>query len=207
MGLPSPTNKISGAASLIFSTILAFSSGSFSNPKGGVIGGSLIQGTLKVGDEIEMLPGITKKTKDKESIEPIFLKITALMAGNSAVEEAKPGGLIGIGTLLDPAVAKSDHLAGNLIGKKGTLPAVLSDIDLDYKLLTREGFDNPALRMGEPIVVSAGTATSVGAIVKLKGTVASIKLKRPICAEKKSKVAMTRRLGQRWRLSGFGILK
>jgi len=175
--------------------------------KGGVIGGSLIQGTLKVGDEIEMLPGITKKTKDKESIEPIFLKITALMAGNSAVEEAKPGGLIGIGTLLDPAVAKSDHLAGNLIGKKGTLPAVLSDIDLDYKLLTREGFDNPALRMGEPIVVSAGTATSVGAIVKLKGTVASIKLKRPICAEKKSKVAMTRRLGQRWRLSGFGILK
>jgi len=175
--------------------------------KGGVIGGSLIQGTLKVGDEIEMLPGITKKTKDKETIEPVVLKVEALMAGNTPSDEAKPGGLIGIGTKLDPSVTKSDHLTGNLIGKKGTLPPVLSDIDLDYKLLTREGFDNPALRMGEPIVVSAGTATSVGAIVKLKGTVVSIKLKRPICAEKKSKVAMTRRLGQRWRLSGFGILK
>ncbi len=175
--------------------------------KGGVIGGSLIQGQLKVGDEIEMLPGITKKSKDKESIEPLTLKITALMAGNTPVNEAGPGGLIGIGTLLDPSVTKSDHLAGNMIGKVGTLPAVLSDIDLDYKLLARDGFDNPALRMGEPIVVSAGTATSVGAIVKLKGTVVSIKLKRPICAEKKSKVAITRRLGQRWRLSGFGILK
>lgn len=177
--------------------------------KGGVIGGSLIQGMLKVGDEIEMLPGITKKNKekDKETIEPVVLKISALMAGGTSVEEAKPGGLIGIATGLDPSIAKSDHLSGNMIGKKGTLPLVLSDIELEYSLLKREGFDNPALRMGEPIVVSAGTATSVGAIMKLKGGVVTIKLKRPICAEKKSKVAMTRRLGQRWRLAGFGILK
>ncbi len=177
--------------------------------KGGVIGGSLIQGTLKVGDEIEMLPGITKRSKDKEkeTIEPVVLKVGALMAGGSMAEEAKPGGLIGIATGLDPAVAKSDHLSGNMVGKKGTLPAVLSDVELEYSLLKREGFDNPALRMGEPIVVSAGTATSVGAIMKLKGGVVTIKLKRPICAVKKSKVAMTRRLGQRWRLAGFGILK
>lgn len=175
--------------------------------KGGVIGGSLIQGTLKVGDEIEMLPGIAKKGKEKEVVEPIVLRVDALMAGGSSVEEARPGGLIGIGTGLDPAVAKSDHLGGNLIGKKGTLPPVITDVELEYKLLAREGFDNPALKMGEPIVVSAGTATSVGAIVKLKGSVVYLKLKRPICAEKKSKVAITRRLGQRWRLAGFGILR
>ena len=78
---------------------------------------------------------------------------------------------------------------------------------MEYTLLKREGFDNPALKMGEPIVVSAGTATSVGAIVKLKGGAVFLKLKRPICAEKKSKIAITRRLGQRWRLAGFGILK
>ncbi len=175
--------------------------------KGGVIGGSLIQGKLKVGDEIEMLPGIAKKTKDKETIEPIVLKVDALMAGGESVQEAKPGGLLGIATGLDAAVAKSDHLTGNMVGKKGTLPPVLSDIELEYKLLSREGFDNPALKPGEPIVISAGTATSVGAIVKLKGTSVFLKLKRPICAEKKSKMAITRRLGQRWRLSGFGILK
>lgn len=175
--------------------------------KGGVIGGSLIQGTLKVGDEIELLPGIAKKTKEKESVEPMVLRVDALMAGGTSVSEAKPGGLIGIGTGLDPAVAKSDHLAGNLVGKKGTLPPVITDLELEYKLLVREGFDNPALKMGEPIVVSSGTATSVGAIVKLKGTSVFIKLKRPICAEKKGKVAITRRLGQRWRLSGFGIIR
>lgn len=175
--------------------------------KGGVLGGSLIQGTLKVGDEIEMLPGITNKSKEKEVVEPIVLTIGALMAGGESVQEAKPGGLIGIATGLDPAVAKSDHLGGNLVGKKGTLPAVVFDLEMEYSLLKREGFDNPAFKMGEPIVVSAGTATSVGAIVKLKGSSVFLKLKRPICAEKKSKIAITRRLGQRWRLSGFGILK
>ena len=175
--------------------------------KGGVLGGSLIQGTLKVGEEIEMLPGLARKTKDKEVVEPIVLTIGALMAGGESVQQAAPGGLIGIATGLDPAVAKSDHLAGNLVGKKGTLPPVLYDVELEYSLLKREGFDNPAFKMGELIVVSAGTATSVGAIVKLKGNSVFIKLKRPICAEKKSKIAITRRLGQRWRLSGFGVLK
>ena len=175
--------------------------------KGGVLGGSLIQGTLKVGDEIEMLPGITRKTKEKEVIEPIVLRIGALMAGGQSVQEAKPGGLVGIGTGLDPSVAKSDHLTGNMLGKKGTLPPVLYDVEMEYSLLKREGFDNPALKMGEPLVISAGTATSVGAIVKLKGNTVFLKLKRPVCAEKKSKIALTRRLGQRWRLSGFGILK
>lgn len=175
--------------------------------KGGVLGGSIIQGTIKVGDEIEMLPGIAKKGKEKEVIEPIVLKVSALMAGGEPVNEAKPGGLVGIATGLDPAVAKSDHLTGNLLGKKGTLPPVITDVEMEYKLLVREGFDNPALKMGEPLVVSAGTATSVGAIMKLKGSTVYLKLKRPICAEKKSKVAITRRLGQRWRLAGFGILK
>lgn len=175
--------------------------------KGGVLGGSLIQGTIKVEDEIEMLPGIAKKGKEKEIIEPIVLKVNALMAGGEPVAEARPGGLIGVATGLDPAVAKSDHLVGNLIGRKGTLPPVINDIEMEYKLLAREGFDNPALKMGEPIVVSSGTATSVGAIVKLKGNAVFLKLKRPICAEKRSKVAITRRLGNRWRLSGFGILK
>jgi translation initiation factor 2 subunit 3 len=175
--------------------------------KGGVIGGSLIQGTLKVGDEIEILPGIARKIRDKETVEPLVLSVRALMAGSKSVQEAGPGGLIGVSTGLDPAVAKSDRLAGNVIGKKGTLPPVLSEIMLDYSLLKREGFDNPALRAAEPLVVSSGTATSLGVIAKLKGTTVSLKLKRPICAEKGGKMAITRRLGQRWRLAGFGVLK
>jgi len=177
--------------------------------KGGVIGGSIIQGTLRVGDEIEMLPGVTRKNKekDKETVEPLVLKISALMAGNENVQEAVCGGLVGIATGIDPALAKSDHIVGNMIGKKGTLPPVVSEIVAEYSLLKRDGFDNPAFRMAEPIVVSSGTATSLGVIVKLKSNTVTMKLKRPICAESKNKIAITRRLGQRWRLAGFGIIK
>jgi translation initiation factor 2 subunit 3 len=35
----------------------------------------------------------------------------------------------------------------------------------------------------------------------------SVKLKRPICTEKEVKVAITRKIGQRWRLAGFGVIK
>ncbi|MCX8175320.1 MAG: translation initiation factor IF-2 subunit gamma [Candidatus Micrarchaeota archaeon] len=175
--------------------------------RGGVLGGSLSQGKLRVGDEIEMRPGITKKAKDKESVEPIVLRVNALMAGGEAVQEAKPGGLIGVSTGLDPALAKSDHLVGNIIGAKGTLPPVLYEIEVEYTLLKREGLENPAIKPSEPIVISAGTATSVGAVLKLKGNSMQLKLKRPICAERGGKVAITRRLGNRWRLSGFGIIK
>ncbi|MBS3069370.1 translation initiation factor IF-2 subunit gamma [Candidatus Micrarchaeota archaeon] len=173
---------------------------------GGVLGGSLMQGELSVGDSLEIRPGISKKSKDKETIEPIIVKISALAAGSSAAKTAKPGGLIGIGTHLDPALTKSDSLTGNLVGKPGTLPPVLSEISLEYTLLKREGFDNPALKMGEPLVVSVGTATTIGVIVKLKGSSVFLKLKRAICAEKKSRVAICRRMGQRWRLAGFGKL-
>ncbi|MCX8196945.1 MAG: translation initiation factor IF-2 subunit gamma [Candidatus Micrarchaeota archaeon] len=174
--------------------------------KGGVIGGSLVQGKLRLGEEVEMLPGIWMKVKDKEIIEPIVLKIEGLMAGGEPVEEAKPGGLIGIATGLDPAITKADQLVGNIVGKKGTLPPVLSEVELEYSLLKREGIDNPPLKAGEPIVISAGTATAVGVITKLKGNSVTVKLKRPICAERKGKAALTRKIGQRWRLAGFGII-
>ncbi|PIN82997.1 translation initiation factor IF-2 subunit gamma, partial [Candidatus Micrarchaeota archaeon CG11_big_fil_rev_8_21_14_0_20_47_5] len=73
---------------------------------GGVIGGSLLQGKFHVGDKIELRPGITKKTKDKENIIPIQLEITGLRAGSESVEEVGPGGLVSIETKLDPSLAK-----------------------------------------------------------------------------------------------------
>jgi translation initiation factor 2 subunit 3 len=175
--------------------------------RGGVLGGSLICGKLKVGDEIEIRPGIRKKSKDREVTEPIITKVTSLLAGEKLAEEVGPGGLVGIGTPLDPALTKSDLFVGNIIGKPGALPQVLEEIDIEYTILQRQDFENPGYRMQEPIVISVGTATSIGVITRLKGGVMQLKLKRPICADKKSKVAISRRVGQRWRLSGHGVLK
>ncbi len=175
--------------------------------RGGVVGGSLICGRLKVGDDIEIRPGIKKKAKDKELTEPVVAKISSLFAGNEMVDWVGPGGLIGIGTGLDPALTKGDLVVGNMVGKPGTLPPVQEEIEIEYSLLSRADMENPPYRLAEPLVVSVGTSTLIGVVVKLKGGVMHMKLKRPVCADKKSKVAISRRVGQRWRLSGHGVLR
>ena len=60
--------------------------------------------------------------------------MTSLHAGGGQVDEALPGGLVGMGTLLDPSLTKSDGLVGSFVGKPGTLPPVLSEVGLDIQL-------------------------------------------------------------------------
>lgn len=175
--------------------------------QGGVVGGSLICGVLKVGDKVQLKPGIVRKEKEKESYLPVVLTITSLSTADGPIEIAKPGGLIGVGTNLDPALTKGDSLVGNILGNPEGLGPILDAPEIEYTLIKREGFENPPLKLAEPLVVSAGTATSLGVIAKIKGGAITLKLKRPIYAEKGQKVALSRRIGQRWRLSAFGIVR
>ncbi len=174
---------------------------------GGVVGGSLIQGKLKIGDEIEVRPGPKHSEKGKDSYEPLIVRIESLNAGGDKLQEAVPGGLIAIGTKLDPSLTKADGLVGNLVGKTGNLPEVVSEMQLELHFIQRVGFDNQPLKMNEPLVLGLGTSTTVGFVEKTKKNVAQLKLKRPVCASPGTKVAVSRRVGQRWRLSGYGITK
>lgn len=169
---------------------------------GGVLGGSLIRGKLKVGDEIEILPGITTE----KGTRPIRTRITGLSVGKEKLEEVRPGGLIGISTRLDPSLTKADGLVGNIVGLVGKLPPAHSEIDVEYELLKRVDFENPPIRQGELFVISVGTATTLGAVEKLKKGTAHFRLKRPICAGKGARIALSRKVGQRWRLCGAGKL-
>jgi len=50
--------------------------------KGGIVGGSIIKGVLKIGDEIEIRPGEISINKNGQFIcTPIFSKIVSLKAG------------------------------------------------------------------------------------------------------------------------------
>ena len=89
------------------------------NIKGGILGGTIKKGKIKIGDSIEIRPG----RNTKKGLEPIKTKVTTLHSGTSR-KEIKPGGLVAIGTSLDPSITKSDSLLGNVIGKPETLPPV-----------------------------------------------------------------------------------
>lgn len=174
---------------------------------GGVVGGSLIQGELKYGDDIEIRPGSAKGEKERERYEPIISKVVALNAGKERLEKAVPGGLIAVGTSLDPSLTKADGLVGNILGKVGGLPETTDMLEIEFHLLQRPDMENPPFKQNEPLVLGVGTSTSVGFVQKIKKNMMTVKLKRPVCAESKTKIAISRRIGQRWRLCGFGVLQ
>ncbi|MFO7618205.1 MAG: translation initiation factor IF-2 subunit gamma, partial [Thermoplasmata archaeon] len=136
---------------------------------GGVLGGTLTQGTLRMGDEIEIRPGIKLEVKGKTVWEPIHTTIVSLHSGSKLLDEVGPGGLIAIGTKLDPATTKSDSLIGKVVGKSETLPQVLHEITMEVKLLDRvvgaaSEVKVETLNSNEPLMLSVGTATTVGTV-------------------------------------------
>jgi len=176
--------------------------------KGAIIGGSIIQGQIKEGQEIEIAPGIIIDKK-KGEFETIKTKVQGIRSGDTLLSEAGPGGLLALSTLLDPSLAKSDGLVGQIVGLPGTLPPAVKKLKMRYKLISRllEDDSNLSLQLNEPIVLSVGTAITVGIITTMKKDLIEVALKRPIVVEKKSKVAISKRAGNRWKLSGYGIIE
>ena len=180
---------------------------------GGVIGGGIIHGIFRVGDEIEILPGLpVRKPGGKIEYEPLYSEITSLKFGRLSVTEAKPGGLVAIGTKLDPSLTKADNLVGNAVGKPGQLPPILDSIRVEYKLLDRvvglkEEVRVEPIRRGEMLMITVGTAITLGIVQSVSKDYFEAKLRRPVVAWDGARVAFSRRIHGRWRLIGWGYVR
>jgi translation initiation factor 2 subunit 3 len=179
--------------------------------KGGVLGGALKQGILKIGDQIEIRPGRKTEKNNKIVYLPIATKIVGLHTGGSFVDQVHPGGSIGVMTALDPSVTAADNLVGSIVGVKGTLPETRDDIKLKTVLLTRvvgakDVLVVKPLAQGEILMLNVNSAATVGVVSDLKKNQINLKLKLPVCAELGSKITISRRFGNRWRLIGYGKL-
>ncbi|MFQ5907577.1 MAG: translation initiation factor IF-2 subunit gamma [Thermoplasmata archaeon] len=177
---------------------------------GGVLGGSLLQGAMKKGDEIEVRPGRRVEAEGKSSMEEITTEVVSLRAGGKARKEVRPGGLVAIGTNLDPSLTKSDAMLGRVAGKPGALPEVTGRVTLETNLLervvgTEEERQVEAIRTNEPLMLSVGTATTVGVVTSARDGEADLSLKIAVATEAGQRAAISRRIGGRWRLIGYGI--
>jgi translation initiation factor 2 subunit 3 len=178
---------------------------------GGILGGALKQGVLKVGQEIEIKPGLKIEEKNQQRWIPIKTVITGLKTGGKNVDQVKPGGSIGVMTSLDPVVVKSDSLAGSVVGELGKLPPVFKELTLEVKLLERvvgaeEDLKVDPIKMNEPLMLNVNSAATVGVVDELKKDKVKCILKLPVCADKGSKVTISRMVGTRFRLIGYGII-
>lgn len=175
--------------------------------RGGILGGTLTQGVLKIGDEVEIRPGL-KIDKPKLGYQPIYTKVLGIEYSGFKVDEARPGGLVGIMTGLDPALTKADSLSGAVVGKPGTLPPVWTSIEVETKHMPRavESRIEP-FKQNETVLVAAGSATVFGVVQTVKKDVVTIVLKKAICIEQKSKVVIIRQVKNRWIVTNYGVVR
>ncbi|XP_004631439.1 eukaryotic translation initiation factor 2 subunit 3 [Octodon degus] len=186
--------------------------------KGGVAGGSILKGVLKVGQEIEVRPGIVSKDSEgKLMCKPIFSKIVSLFAEHNDLQYAAPGGLIGVGTKIDPTLCRADRMVGQVLGAVGALPEIFTELEISYFLLRRllgvrtEGDKKAAkvqkLSKNEVLMVNIGSLSTGGRVSAVKADLGKIVLTNPVCTEVGEKIALSRRVEKHWRLIGWGQIR
>jgi translation initiation factor 2 subunit 3 len=180
--------------------------------EGGIIGGTIAQGKFAVGEEIEIRPGVMAEREGKTVYDPLISEIVSLQAGNEDVKEATCGGLVGVGTCLDPSYSKADGLTGSIAGKTGQLPLTLTELTLETHVLeravgTKELLKVEKINPDETLLLHVGSAVNVGKVISIKQNIIKVKLTRPICALPGSRVAISRKITSRWRLIGYGLVK
>jgi len=99
-----------------------------------------------------------------------------------------------------------------VVGKTGSLPPTLERVPLDVKLFEKAVGTEllvpvQKVKMNEPLVLNAGTAVTSGIVSSAREDIVEVTLKKPICVDPGSKVALSRRIGESWRLIGFGTIR
>jgi len=178
---------------------------------GGVLGGSLKKGKLKIGDIIEIKPGLAKKKHEQIEYYTIKTKIVGLMAGSHELEEALPSGSLAIQTSLDPLMTKADSLAGCMVGLQGTLPEIVFKVKIKATLFkeivgtkAKETIKIEPLKTNETLLLSVNTSTTVGLIHSIQNNMVEIALKIPIVAFSGDRIGIARNYYGHWRLIGWG---
>lgn len=176
---------------------------------GTVLGGTLKEGKLKVGDEIEIKPGRVVIEGESRKYFPLKTKISSLFNGSQKVSELTPGGSMSIETDLDMAIGKSDALAGNIASTVGKLPAPSEEVTLRYELFP-EVFGVSAqikvdkIQSKEMLMLSINTSITGGTVTKADQKEIKISLKVPAVLFKGDNVGIARKILGHWRLIGHG---
>ena len=176
---------------------------------GGALGGILKKGKLKVGDEIEIKPGLTTKKANQQIYQTLTTKILSLYKGNKSVTEITPGPSISIETSLDPFLTKADSLTGCVVSLKGILPEITDTlkvkVELFKEVLGISGHKKiEPIKTKEMLMLNINTSITVGTVEKISGDEIQLNLNIPVVALKGDTAGITRNIDGHWRLIGFG---
>ena len=170
--------------------------------KGGVIGGTLFSGKLKVGDNIIIKPGILTKRKDGGyDYQPIKTKILSLKTESVNLDEIIPGGLVAIGTELDPYYCKNDNLIGNCIGIDNVCYQV--DVKRGYAdILTNDWVP----MKNEVLMLQIGTNISESKLSDITKDVLTFDFVKPVCIQEDQDIIVCKNMNKILKIVGKGSI-
>ncbi|XP_074284544.1 eukaryotic translation initiation factor 2 subunit gamma-like [Silene latifolia] len=184
--------------------------------RGGVAGGSILKGVLKVNQKIEVRPGIVVKDANGNiHCTPIYSRVVSLYAEQNELQFAVPGGLIGVGTTMDPTLTRADRLVGQVLGEIGSLPEVYIELKVNFFLLrrllgvkTRTGDQDKVAKLtkGEILMVNIGSMSTGARVLSISKNEVVLRLTSPVCTNLEEKIAFSRRIEKHWRLIGWGTI-
>uniref|UniRef100_A0A8C2MCD1 protein-synthesizing GTPase n=1 Tax=Cricetulus griseus TaxID=10029 RepID=A0A8C2MCD1_CRIGR len=162
--------------------------------EGGVAGGSILKGLLKVGQEIEVRPGIVSKDSEGRLLmcKPIFSKIVTLFTEHNDLQYAVPVGLIGVGTKIDPTLCQADRMVGNFLLRQ--LLGVHAEGDKQAAKVQK-------VSKNEVFMVNIGSLSTGGRVSAVKADLGKIVLTNPVCTE------VEENFEKHWHLIGWGQIR
>ncbi|RCV13566.1 hypothetical protein SETIT_2G355400v2 [Setaria italica] len=157
-------------------------------------------GVLRVNQKIEVRPGIVMKDENGNiKCTPIYSRIVSLYAEQNELQFAVPGGLIGVGTTMDPTLTRADRLVGQVLGEVGSLPDVYVELEKAGKV--------SKLTKGEILMLNIGSMSTGARVLAVKNDLAKLQLTAPVCMSRGEKVALSRHVEKHWRLIGWGQIQ
>jgi len=179
--------------------------------KGGVIGGSVVCGTIRTSEELTIYPGYISMNDGVWSYSPLRTKAISINSGKTHLDYAIQGGLIGIQLDIDSAFTTSDKLIGNVVfpASKQNVK-VYEQILLQYKKMERkitEYFANYSSTFSntDVIQININANNVICKIISFDNNTISLLLDKPICLEIGDLVTISKMCNNTIEIYGKGI--
>ena len=184
---------------------------SIDNISGGVVGGTIIQGILNIGDQFIIKPGFVIKnqqynpedeTSKKWKCYPLVSFVTSINADTNKLDKAISGGLIGVCSSLDPSLTVNNKLVGNMLSEYNQLNDVYETFMIDFSPL-----DNTInINKGDTVLINHNACNTNALIHSFKkGKLVLELLDRPMCAEIGDRITLSQNINS-FKIIGYGII-
>ena len=171
--------------------------------QGGVVGGTITQGSLNIGDTVKIYPGIQMTSGEYLTITS---KVISIQSEKNKLTHATRGGLVGVNLDIDPTLTKDDRLVGNTLtsGEKNiNIGKLVDTFTITYHPLNKKS----SLRKIKNMVIYIGANRVVATQQKHQDTHVSINTQKKVYVYPNQKITIVAKgtRDAKPRIYGWGI--